>query len=86
VWMASPVEGGQALSMQSARPTQAESGKPPVSAFPRHIMSGTTPTCSQANHLPGTTETGVDLVQNQECAVFLAQRAQTRKEAWRWEC
>ena len=34
------------------RPTQAESGKPPVRALPRQIKSGTTPVCSTANHFP----------------------------------
>ena len=38
--------------MMSARPTQAESGKPPVSALPRQMMSGTTSECSQAKSAP----------------------------------
>ncbi len=44
--------GGHAASISSARPTQAESGNPPVNALPRQITSGTVPECSQANHLP----------------------------------
>ena len=47
----SPRDGGQA-SIKSARPTHADNGKPPVSALPRQIKSGTTPKCSQANHFP----------------------------------
>ena len=52
VWIASPLDGGHAAFISSARPTQAESGKPPVNALPRQITSGTVPECSQANHLP----------------------------------
>src|SRR6478736_10379449 len=52
VWIASPCDGGHAASITSARPTQAESGKPPVNALPRQVRSGITPLCSQANHFP----------------------------------
>jgi arginyl-tRNA synthetase len=49
---ASPVETGHAASIKSARPTHAESGKPPVNALPRQIISGTTAEHSHVNHSP----------------------------------
>ena len=51
VWSASPVDAGQA-SITSRRPTHADNGKPPVSALPRQIRSGTTPAWSQAKSAP----------------------------------
>ena len=51
VCRASPVDSGHA-SITSARPTQAESGKPEVRALPKQMMSGATSECSQAKRRP----------------------------------
>ena len=52
VWIASPADCGQARSITDALPTQADNGKPPVSALPRQRMSGVTLKCSLANQRP----------------------------------
>jgi hypothetical protein len=53
VWIASPVEAGHAASIKSARPTQAESGKPPVKRLAEADQIGNhAAECSHANHFP----------------------------------
>ena len=81
---ASPVDSGQA-SITSARPTQAESGKPPVSALPKQMRSGTTPAASAAKRGAGAVEAGVDLVKNQQRAVLVARTSERGQEPGRRE-
>ena len=49
-------------SMISARPVTAASGSPPAMPLAVVIRSGTMPSCSQANHVAGAAEAGLDLV------------------------
>ena len=40
------------LSMMSALPTMADSGRPLASDFPTDMRSGSTPNCSMPHHFP----------------------------------
>src|ERR1043166_1146953 len=82
--MASPSDAGQAASIRSARPTQADSGKPPVSALPKQIRSGTVAVCSQANHFP-VRPNPVHFVQDEQGLVLIAQAPEQRQEPCRWD-
>ena len=64
-----------------ARPTQAASGKPPVSALPRQIRSCCAARRSQAKRRPGAMEAGVDFVENEHRAAPIGQHLQGRAAA-----
>jgi hypothetical protein len=74
------LDAGHAASIKSARPTQAESGKPPVSALPRQIKSGTTPAVFAREPFSGAAKAGVNFVENQQRAEFVAQFSQQRQK------
>ena len=62
--------------------TTAETGMiPPPSALPRMYTSGTTPSWSQANVLPGAAEAGLDLVGDHQDVALGAQPADLGEEA-----
>ena len=66
--------------MTAVRPRQAERGRPDASPFPTQRRSGTTDSWSEAHSFARASESGEDLVDDQEPAAFVAERPEAGQE------
>ena len=66
--------------MNASRPTTADTASPPPIPLPTVIRSGTTPQCSAAQVRPVRPKPALDLVEDEDDAVAVAQLAQPGQE------
>ena len=67
-------------SMISARLIMTPSGMPEAMPFAMQTMSGCTPVCSMAHHLPVRPDAALDFIHHQQNAVTVADAAQLLHE------
>ena len=80
-WSSRGCPAGQVMISRCA--IIAPSGMPEAIPLASRRMSGTTPVCSAANILPGAPHAGLHLVEHQQDAVAVAERAQAGQELGR---
>ena len=69
--------------IRSARAMMAPSGRPLAMPLPASRMSGSTPSCSTAQNLPGAADPALHLVGDEQDAVLVAELPQPGQEAGR---